>query len=90
MSDELVIDASALVDALVGEDAEAIVDTVAGQSMLAPAHLDAEVLSALRGLRLGGQLSLGRCRDALTDPSAAAPRFSPSGTWTSVSTPMSG
>ena len=67
MTTSLTIDASALVDALVETDAPAIVAAIGGRELIAPAHLDAEVLSALRGLSLGGHLTLHRCRDAVQD-----------------------
>ena len=63
----VVIDASALVDALVSADAEIVQSAIGARSLLAPAHLDAEVLSALRGLVRGGHLTAGRCRDSLGD-----------------------
>ena len=63
----LVLDASALTDLLSGADQEAIVDAIADRSLLAPAHIDAEVLSALRGLMLSGALSQARVRDSLID-----------------------
>ncbi|WP_122263828.1 type II toxin-antitoxin system VapC family toxin [Ornithinimicrobium cerasi] len=62
-----VIDASVLVDLLTGFLApEALPDAAAGQ-WHAPAHVDVEVLHALRGLVLGGHLSISRARDALRD-----------------------
>lgn len=64
---DLVIDASALIDALVGTEQVAIQEMIAGRPLVAPAHVDAEVLSGLRGLTLGGHLSRTRCLDALTD-----------------------
>ena len=52
----MVIDASAMVEALVGRDADAdLLDAVAGD-IDAPHLLDVEVLSVLRGLVLGGKL----------------------------------
>lgn len=63
----VVIDASTLTDLLSGADLEVIQGAVAARGLLAPAHIDAEVLSALRGLMLGGRLSEARVRDALTD-----------------------
>lgn len=61
------MDASVLVDALVGPDAADVHAQLGDRPLLAPAHVDAEVLSALRGLTLGKHLSRKRCRDALLD-----------------------
>lgn len=63
----VVVDASVLVDALVGADAADLHAVLADRPLLAPAHIDAEVLSALRGLMLGKHLTRERCRDALLD-----------------------
>ncbi|MCO5308151.1 MAG: type II toxin-antitoxin system VapC family toxin [Austwickia sp.] len=63
----LVVDASVVVDALVAEDAERVQDGIRGRRMVAPAHLDAEVLNALRGLRRGRHLSPRRCAEAAVD-----------------------
>ncbi|MBK7720649.1 MAG: PIN domain-containing protein [Austwickia sp.] len=63
----VVVDASVVVDALVGADAAELHGVLGDRPLLAPAHVDAEVLSALRGLLLGGHLSRKRCRDALLD-----------------------
>lgn len=63
----LVIDCSALVDLVVAPDQE-VIQEVVGESVLhAPAHVDVEVVSALRGLVLGGHLSRPRAQDALQD-----------------------
>lgn len=52
----IVVDASAMVEALVGRDADAdLLDALAGD-LDAPHLLDVEVLSVLRGLVLGGKL----------------------------------
>lgn len=62
-----VIDASVLVDLLTGAlQPEALADVASGD-WHAPAHLDVEVLHALRGLVRGGHLSMPRARDALRD-----------------------
>ena len=52
----MVVDASAMVEALVGRDADSdLLDALAGD-IDAPHLLDVEVLSVLRGLVLGGRL----------------------------------
>jgi predicted nucleic acid-binding protein len=54
----LVLDASALVEALVGTDLGATVRVrMRGRILHAPAHLDAEVLSALGRLHRSGELA---------------------------------
>lgn len=66
----IVIDASVLVDVLTGaldlgeHDHSGLLTAASWQ---APAHIDAEVLHALRGLTLGGHLSRPRAHEALTD-----------------------
>lgn len=53
-----VVDASALVDLLAGTDrAAAVAARLRGTSLHAPAHLDAEVLSALGRLHRAGSMS---------------------------------
>ena len=53
----IVIDASAMVEALVGRDVpDELLDAVAGH-LAAPHLLDVEVVSALRGLAMAGKLS---------------------------------
>ncbi|MGO0578189.1 type II toxin-antitoxin system VapC family toxin [Ornithinimicrobium panacihumi] len=53
----IVVDASAMVEALVGRDVdETLLDALAGQ-VAAPHILDVEVLSVLRGLVLGRKLT---------------------------------
>ena len=64
---DVVVDASVIVDMLVTPDAGGLAETLASHRWHAPAHLDAEVLSALRGLVLGGHLSQPRAVDALID-----------------------
>jgi predicted nucleic acid-binding protein len=69
---DVVLDASAFVDLLLGNAlGGAVRRRVAGQSLHAPAHIDAEVLSALGRLNRAGQLDddtvtrlLGRVVDA--------------------------
>ena len=68
----LVVDASAMVDLLVGSElAPSIADRLRGEELHVPAHFDAEVLSALGHLHRAGDLSaqqvaarLGRLADA--------------------------
>lgn len=63
----IVIDASAMVEALVGRDAdEDLLRTVSGD-LDAPHLLDVEVLSVLRGLVLGGKLSIENAEQARRD-----------------------
>jgi predicted nucleic acid-binding protein len=64
----IVVDSAALVDALTGfEGAKELRADLADEELHAPTLLDVEVVSALRGLTLGGQLSAARAHDALTD-----------------------
>jgi len=64
----IVIESSAMVDALVGDrlDPE-LSDLLATEELHAPALLDFEVASALRGHVLAGKLSEVRLEEALTD-----------------------
>jgi predicted nucleic acid-binding protein len=64
----IVVDAAAVVDALSGVDGtDALRARLANEELCAPALLDFEVVSALRGLTLGGHLSATRAEDVLTD-----------------------
>ncbi|MDO5628956.1 MAG: type II toxin-antitoxin system VapC family toxin [Mobilicoccus sp.] len=63
MTDSIVIDASVVVDVLTGVHVADLPDG----SWHAPAHLDVEVVHALRGLVLGGHLTRPRAVDALQD-----------------------
>lgn len=64
----IVVDAAAVVDALTApEGTDTLRARLAGEDLQAPALLDYEVVSALRGLTLSGQLSESRAGDALTD-----------------------
>lgn len=64
----IVIDCAAVVDAITFvEGSTALRDEVTGEELHAPDLLDYEVVSALRGLVLGGHLSAVRARDALSD-----------------------
>jgi predicted nucleic acid-binding protein len=56
--DPLVLDASAMVDVLTGSPlARSVQERIHGSELHAPAHLDAEVLSALGRLHRAGHLS---------------------------------
>jgi predicted nucleic acid-binding protein len=60
MAEGVVIDASALVDLLLGGPlGEAVAARVAGHGLHGPAHLDAEVLSALGRLHRAGEVGAG-------------------------------
>jgi predicted nucleic acid-binding protein len=64
----IVVDAAAVVDALIAvEGTSELRAYMAGQELHAPTLLDFEFVSAMRRLTLGGQLSVGRAEDALTD-----------------------
>lgn len=63
----IVVDASAMVEALVGRDPQpALLDSLAGE-LFAPHLIDVEVLSVLRGLTLAGKLDALAAEDALRD-----------------------
>ncbi|PZF84354.1 type II toxin-antitoxin system VapC family toxin [Jiangella anatolica] len=64
----IVVDCAAVVDALtVKAGAQPLRDRLAIEELHAPHLLDYEVVSALRGLVLGGHLGAARASDALTD-----------------------
>jgi predicted nucleic acid-binding protein len=64
----IVVDSSAVVDALAGvTGTDQLRSVLAREELNAPTLLDFEVVSALRGLTLGGHLSPGRADDLLTD-----------------------
>jgi predicted nucleic acid-binding protein len=64
----IVIDCGAIVDALTGAPgAEEVRERVRAEELHAPHLLDYEVVSAVRGLTLGGHLSEPRALDALAD-----------------------
>ena len=70
---EVVVDASALVDLLIGADlGQAVARRLRGQTMHAPAHADAEVLSALGRLHRAGHVDV-RSVDMMIGELAAAP-----------------
>lgn len=62
-----VIDASVVVDLLTGVLEPRTLPASARGQWHSPAHLDVEVIHALRGLVRGGHLTIGRARDALRD-----------------------
>jgi predicted nucleic acid-binding protein len=69
----IVIESSAMVDALVGEPANPeLLAMLADEELHAPALLDFEVASALRGHVLGGKLGLERLDEAVDDFAALA------------------
>jgi predicted nucleic acid-binding protein len=62
----IVLDNSALVEAMVGEDPPAeLLDDVSRQELHAPHLIDYEFRNALRGLLLGGRISRARAEGAL-------------------------
>lgn len=64
----IVIESSAMVDALVGEPANPeLLALLADEELHAPALLDFEVASALRGHALGGKLDQIRLEEAVED-----------------------
>ena len=70
----IVVDASVLVDALTQRDLRDLRQALSTVTLHAPTLVDFEVLSALRGLVLGGHLSEPRGTDALADFGALALR----------------
>lgn len=67
----IVVEASAVVDALVDEDfTPELLAVLADEELCAPALLDFEVASALRGHLLGGKLERARLDEAIEDFSA--------------------
>lgn len=81
MSDRIVVDASAFVDVLLGNDrGEAVAGRIAGYDLHTAAHFDAEVLSALGRLHRGGTLTGTQVRsrlDALTQASIERHHLAP-------------
>jgi len=64
----IVVDAAIVVDLLTqAPGADRIAQRLVGEDLHAPHLLDTEVVSALRGLVLGGRISESRAMDALTD-----------------------
>lgn len=60
----IVVDASAMIEALVGRSADDHLLRALGGAIAAPHLLDSEVLSVLRGLNLGGRLTAEDAVDA--------------------------
>lgn len=64
----IVVDSSAVVDALTGlEGTDELRARLAAEELHAPMLIDFEVVSALRGLTLGGHLGVARAEDLLSD-----------------------
>ncbi len=63
----IVVDCSVVVDALTRRELGWLRRRLSGRTLHAPALLDYEVLSAIRGLALGGALSAARATDAVGD-----------------------
>lgn len=63
----VVIDSSVVVDLLTRAAPPAVLGAAFEQECHAPAHLDVEVLHALRGLVLGRLISVARAEEALHD-----------------------
>ncbi len=76
----IVVDCAAVVDALTAADGtDGLRAFMASEELNAPTLLDFEIVSALRGLTLGGQLTAARAQDALTDFDDLEVRRWPSG-----------
>jgi predicted nucleic acid-binding protein len=76
----IVVDCAAVVDALTGVDGtDDLRAFLASEELSSPALLDFEVVSALRGLTLRGDLTPARAEDALTDFDDLEVRRWPSG-----------
>jgi predicted nucleic acid-binding protein len=64
----IVVDAAVVVDLLTqAPGSDRIGERLVGEDPHAPHLIDIEVVSALRGLVLGGRISESRAMDALTD-----------------------
>jgi predicted nucleic acid-binding protein len=68
----IVVDASAMVEALVGREVDDELLDVLQDDVYAPHLLDVEVLSVLRGLTLSGKLAASAAEQARTDYFALA------------------
>ena len=76
----IVVDCAAVVDALTAVDGtDELRAFLASEELCAPALLDFEVVSALRGLTLRGHLTATRAEDVLTDFDDLAIQRWPSG-----------
>lgn len=64
----IVVDTSAMVELLIGEDerAEKVREAVTGEALAAPHAIDLEFTSVLRGMTLGRKLSKDRAEAALS------------------------
>ena len=72
MAESLIVDASAMVDLLVGSTmAAAVQHRLRGHELHVPAHFDAEVLSVLGRLQRDGQLTVRQVSSRLQRLSAA-------------------
>lgn len=64
----IVVDSAAVVDALIAiAGTEELRAYLATEDLHAPSLIDFEIVSALRGLTLGGHVSAARAQDLLTD-----------------------
>lgn len=63
----IVVDASVVTDALLLRERRDLRAALVGEALHAPALIDYEVLSAIRGLHLGGHVGAARAADALGD-----------------------
>lgn len=64
----IVVDAAAVIDALTAvAGTDGLRSRLAAEELHAPSLLDYEIVSALRGLTLGGHLSAARAQDLLVD-----------------------
>lgn len=64
----IVVDCSAVVDALVGAPGSSqLVEVLSAEDLHAPGLIDYEVVAALRGLVLGHHISTDRAEEALAD-----------------------
>jgi predicted nucleic acid-binding protein len=69
----IVVDAALIVDLITwAPGAERIASRLTGEDLHAPHLLDTEVVSAIRGLLLGGHVTEARAMDALADYNALA------------------
>lgn len=74
-AEALVVDASAMVEALLGTDlGRTVRRRMRGRELHAPAHMDAEVLSALGRLNRAGEIDQASVESALRELAAAPVR----------------